>query len=253
MPDHTRRPASTSTATSTATSTETAAVAGRRRLWRAFTRPQRGQVVVAVLLAAVGFAAVTQLRTTEADSSYAGLREQDLIDVLSGLAGTTQRTQAELRRLQDTRDDLQSDTQKRQAALTEASTQVDNLKIIAGLVPVTGPGIRIRIEEKTAEVNVDSFIDLIQELRTVGAEAIQINGEVRVVAQSYFEQAAGGLVVDGEVLEPPYVVEAIGDPDNLDAAVTFLHGPQYELENDGAAVVVTKATSLRITAVAAAE
>ncbi|MFT4289305.1 DUF881 domain-containing protein [Nocardioides sp.] len=232
---------------------ETGPEAGRRRLWRAFVRPQRRQLVVGVLLAVVGFAAVTQFRTTEADNSYAGLREQDLIDVLSGLTGATQRTQAELSRLQDTRDQLQTDTQKRQAALTEASTQVDNLKIIAGLVPVTGPGIRVRIEEKTAEINVDSFIDLIQELRTVGAEAMQLNGQVRLVAQTSFEQANGGLLVDGEMLEPPYTLDVIGEPGALEGAVTFLRGPQEELESDGATVVVSRMTSLDITAVAAAD
>ena len=66
----------------------------RSRLARAMRRPSRSQTIVAVLLALVGFAAVTQIRTTEEDSTYSGLRQQDLIDALNGLAGTTQRTQA---------------------------------------------------------------------------------------------------------------------------------------------------------------
>ena len=59
----------------------------RSRLWRALVKPTRGQLIVAVLLAVVGFAAVTQVRTNTVDDTYAGLREQDLIDVLDGLAG----------------------------------------------------------------------------------------------------------------------------------------------------------------------
>lgn len=222
---------------------------GRQRLWRAFLRPRRGQVVVAALLAVVGFAAITQVRTSEDADSYAGYREQDLIDVLAGLTGTTQRAQAELARLEAARDRLQSDTQARQAALEEAQKQVDTLDILAGLVPVTGPGIRVKIEERTSEVNVDTFIDLIQELRTNHAEAMQINGEVRLVAQTSFEQVGGGLVVDGKLLEPPYVLDVIGEPGALEAAVTFVRGPQYELENDGAHVDVTQLTSLDITTV----
>jgi uncharacterized protein YlxW (UPF0749 family) len=221
----------------------------RQRLLRDLGRPRRSQVVVAVLLALLGFGAVTQVRTADAEGSYAGYREQDLIDVLNGLSATTQRAQAELARLEQRRDDLQSSTLRRQAALDEARSQVDTLSILAGLIPVTGPGIRVTIEERTAEVDVDSFIDLVQELRSTGAEAIQVNDKVRLVAQSSFDSAPGGLVVDGTLLEPPYVVEAIGEPSTLAGAVTFLSGPKDEFEEDGATVEVDELKSVEIRAV----
>jgi uncharacterized protein YlxW (UPF0749 family) len=222
---------------------------GRERLLRDLRKPQRTQLVVAVLLALVGFGAVTQVRTNDEDSSYAGYREQDLIDVLNGLSTTTQRAQSELTRLERRRDDLQSATLRRQAALEEAKSQVDSLNILAGLVPVTGPGVRVTITEETSEISVDSFIDLVQELRSAGAEAIQVNGKVRLVGQSSFEKVPGGLLIDGTVLEPPYVVEAIGEPSTLAGSVTFLRGPEDELKEDGASVEVDKTNSLDITAV----
>jgi uncharacterized protein YlxW (UPF0749 family) len=222
---------------------------GRQRLLRDLGRARRGQIVVAVLLALVGFGAVTQVRTADSDSSYAGYREQDLIDVLNGLSATTQRAQTELSRLEERKADLQSATLRRQAALDEARSQVDTLNILAGLVPVTGPGIRVTIDEKTSEVDVDSFIDLVQELRSSGAEAIQVNEKVRLVAQSSFEKVPGGLLIDGTVVEPPYVVDAIGEPSTLAGAVTFLRGPQDEFEDDGATVDVDEKNSLDIRAV----
>jgi uncharacterized protein YlxW (UPF0749 family) len=157
---------------------------GRQRLLTALKRPARAQAVVAVLLAVVGFAAVTQVRANEVDNTYAGLREQDLIDVLNGLAGTTQRAETEISRLETTREGLQSSTDSRQAALAQAQDRSDTLAILAGLVPVTGPGIRITVKEMTGEVGIGSMLDTLQELRTAGAEAIQINGQVRLVAQS---------------------------------------------------------------------
>src|SRR6478735_12771742 len=222
---------------------------GRDRLLRDLRSARRSQVVVAVLLALVGFGAVTQVRTNDADSSYAGYREQDLIDVLNGLSATTQRAQTELNRLVQRRDDLQSTTLRRQAALDEAKSQVDTLSILAGQVPVTGPGVRVTIKEQTSEVNVDSFIDLIQELRSSGAEAIELNNGVRLVAQSSFDKAPGGLIVDGKLIEPPYVVEAIGEPSTLAGAVTFLRGPGDEFKDDGASVTVDKLNSLDILSV----
>src|SRR4051794_32791717 len=152
---------------------------GRDRLRRAMLRPSRGQVVVAVLLALLGYAAVTQVRFTNVDDTYAGLREQDLIDVLTGLAGATQRAESEIARLERTRDDLRSSTGAREAALAQAQQQADTLAIMAGLVPVTGPGIKVTITETDGSVDVDTMVDMIQDLRTAGAESIEINDTVR--------------------------------------------------------------------------
>ena len=222
---------------------------GRSRLWRAVLRPSRGQAVVAVLLALVGFAGVTQVRSTQVDDTYAGLREQDLIDILNGLAGTTQRAQAEIQRLEATRDDLQSDTSARQTALEQARNQADVLSILAGTVPVTGPGITITIKEVSGQVDVGPFIDMVQALRTAGAEAMQINGEVRVVAQTSFEDGTGGLLVDGRLLEAPFTVDVIGNPDNMVSALRFPDGPQDQFaQDDGAELTFSEEDSVRIEA-----
>lgn len=205
---------------------------GRSRLWRAFARPTRGQVVVAVLLALVGFAGVTQVRTNQVDDTYAGLREQDLIDILNGLAGSTQRAESEIQRLEASRDDLRSGTSARQAALDQARQEAQVLSVLAGTVPVRGPGVTITIKEVDGAVQLGPFIDMVQALRTAGAEAMQVNHEVRVVAQTSFADANGGLLVDGRLLEAPFTVDVIGPPDALVAALRFPDGPQDQFEED---------------------
>lgn len=222
---------------------------GRERLRLALFQPARRQVVVGVLLALVGFAAVTQVRANQVDDTYATLRQQDLIDVLNGLAGTTQRAESEIARLQDAREELLSDTSRRQAALEQAQNEVDTLNVLAGLVPVTGPGIRLTVTEETGEVEVGSMIDAIQELRTVGAEAIQFNGEVRVIAQSSFTDIVGGLAIDGVAVQSPYVIDVIGDPEVLASAIDFALGPKAKFKRDGAEVEVQQLDSLDIESV----
>jgi uncharacterized protein YlxW (UPF0749 family) len=223
---------------------------GRSRLWRALLRPSRGQLVVAVLLAVVGFAAVTQVRTNQVDDTYAGLREQDLIDILDRLADQGQRAQAELQRLEETRDDLQSETNAREAALEAARNEAETLAIIAGTVPVTGPGIRITIKEVNGQVRVEPFLDMVQALRSAGAEAIQVNGDVRVVASTSFQDVEGGILVDGQVLSAPFTVDVIGGPEALGAALRFPNGPQEQFaEDDAAELTWDDLTALDIEAV----
>lgn len=222
---------------------------GRDRLRGALLRPNRTQLIVAVLLAVVGFAAVVQIRDQQTEDDYAGLREQDLIDILDGLSGTSQRTQREIDELERTRTDLLSESRQRQAAIDQAQEQADALDVLAGTVPVTGPGIRLTITEVDGTVSLGSLLDTVQELRTAEAEAMQFNGRVRVVAQTAFEQTEDGLLVDGVAVESPYVVDVIGVPETLEGAIEFFLGPRQQLENDGAEIEVQKLASLDIESV----
>lgn len=222
---------------------------GLQRLREALFRPSRAQVIVGVLLAALGFAAITQVRTNNTDNTYAGYREQDLVDVLSALAGASQRAQNELNQLEVSRRQLEQSRQDQTAALDAAQKQAQELSILAGLVPVTGPGIRLTVTEGPRPIDVDSVLDSIEELRSAGAEAMQVNGEVRLVAQSSVQTAPGGLRIDGTLVTSPYVLDAIGDPNTLAGALNLVDGPVAQFKDAGASVELEKRDSLDITAV----
>lgn len=224
--------------------------AGRDRLLSTVRRPNRAQVIVGVLLAVLGFATVVQVRNNDSENAYAGLREQELIAILDGLTGTAERARREVDRLETTRDQLRSETTSREAALAQAQERVRTLNILAGLVPVTGPGIRITISETTGRVSVGSLLDIVQELRTADAEAMEFNNRIRIAAQSSFNLGVGGIELDGQLLEPPYVIEVIGDPHTLSGGLSFRGGPIESLEEyDGATVDVEELDSIDIASV----
>ncbi|MCL8025957.1 DUF881 domain-containing protein [Nocardioides bruguierae] len=219
---------------------------GAARLRRALWHPGRGQVVVGVLLALVAFGGVVQVRSTDSDDDYAGYREEDLVNVLSGLAGASRRARSEINRLETARDQLESDTDAEQAALDQALSQADTLAILAGSVPVTGPGIRITITEQSGTVRSETLVNMVQALRVAGAEAMQFNGQVRLVAQSAFTDTSTGVSIDGTTLRSPYVVDVIGSPSALSGAMSILEGPRVDLQDDGASVDITEVSSLDI-------
>lgn len=222
---------------------------GLERLREALFRPSRAQLVVGILLAVLGFAAITQVRTNNTDNSFAGYREQDLVDVLSALAGTSQRAQNEINGLESTRRQLEQNRQAQSAALAAAEKQAQELSILAGWVPVTGPGIRLTVTEGPRPVDVDSVLDTIEELRSAGAEAMQVNGQVRLVAQSAVEAAPGGLRIDGTLVTSPYVFDVIGDPNTLSGALNLVDGPVAQFRDADADVSLVQRDSLDITAV----
>ena len=71
-------------------------VTGRDRLAVALRRPSRGQAVVGVLLAVLGFAAVVQVRANDRDQNFVGARQSDLIALINTLSLATDRAEAEI-------------------------------------------------------------------------------------------------------------------------------------------------------------
>jgi uncharacterized protein YlxW (UPF0749 family) len=210
---------------------------GRERLWSALTaRPTRGQAVVAVLLAVVGFAAMTQVRSNERDDTYSSLRQSDLIRVLDGLAGTSQRAEDEIDSLRQTRDDLRTSTSSRQAALEQARQEAATLSILAGTVPTVGPGVRITITDDRGEIADDTLLDVVQELRAAGAEAMEFNDKVRVIAQTSIEDTGEGIAIDGEIVDAPYVIDVIGEPTTLAGSLDFATGPVDRVRGEGGTI-----------------
>ena len=229
--------------------TESREPTGRQRLRAAMqARWSRGQAVVGVLLAVLGFAAVVQVRANDADEVFVGAREGDLIALINTLALATDRAEAEIADLRRIRDSLQDDAESTATAIAVARERADTLGILAGTLPAEGPGIRITVEAQAGELGSEQLLNGLQELRNAGAEAIEINDEVRVVAQSGLTEGPDGrLVVDGVLLDPPYVIDVIGDPHTLATALEFDGGFIEEVEAVAGSVSVEQLDTVDVT------
>lgn len=134
------------------------------------------------------------------------------------------------------------------------------LRLASGLYPLSGPGLEIVLEDSGWEgrvgfmdpnlllVHYDHLLFLVNELWVAGAEAVAVNGE-RVVAQTGFT-CAGSLILAGKKrLAPPYVVQAIGDPATLRAALTMPGGfVEAQIEPYGLRITFTEKEDLFIPA-----
>jgi len=214
---------------------------GVDRLRRSFLSPSRGQAVVGVLVGVLAFAAVTQVRLAGDDDTYSNLRESELIQALNGLQAASRRAERDINDLEATRDQLRSSTERRATALEQAQKEVQTLGVLAGTVPASGPGIQVTVEDPEGQLSLNHLLDGIEELRNAGVEAIEINDRVRVIAQTSFEEDPEGVRVDGVVLKPPYVIDAIGNADTLGGALQFQDGFTDDVERDGGSVSVKKA------------
>jgi uncharacterized protein YlxW (UPF0749 family) len=215
-------------------------------------RATRAQILVALLCALLGFAFVTQVHS-QANTGLSSARQADLIDVLDNLSAKSEQLQSQIADEQQALAKLTGGTGQTEAALEEAQQRATTLRILAGTVGATGPGIELRISDPRNNVTADVLLDALEELRDAGAEAVEIRGAdgsaVRLVASSYFVDVQGGrgIVVDGTTLAPPYDVLAIGDPPTLAQAMGIPGGVLDTLKSKEANGAVTQHQNVRIT------
>ncbi|PZF85123.1 DUF881 domain-containing protein [Jiangella anatolica] len=228
-----------------------AAPSGTRRLWNAVTqKPDGGQVLVAVLVALLGFGAVLQVRAD--DDALANARRDDLVQILDGLRRQADRLDDHVAELESDRRDLVSGADTEAAALEQAQERARSTGVLAGTIAASGPGIILTISDPDREVNAYTMLRAINELRVAGAEAIQMRGggndeAVRVVASTAFENPRPGvLTVGGKELEPPYEIVAIGEPGELTGSMTFANGVIASMEQDGAEATVDEYDDLTV-------
>lgn len=108
-----------------------------------------------------------------------------------------------------------------------------DLKVNAAMTPVRGPGVVLTINEgprrddarreRSATVLDTDLRMVVNGLWEAGAEAISINGE-RVSTRTAIRSAGSAITVNYRSLNPPYRIEAIGDPKTLPAAFAASSG-----------------------------
>ena len=207
---------------------------------------------LAVLLCVVlGIAIVTQVRQTESGDSLETARPADLLVLLDSLQQREAALNTEVADLQRTMAQLQASGSSDQAAIENAQARLAALSILIGTVAATGPGVTLTIQDTAPGVPAETMLDVINELRAAGAEAMEIRGgqaAVRVGVDTWVVGNPGALMVDSTTLSPPYSVLAIGDPPTLAAAMNIPGGAMDSIERVGGTMVMQQTDRVDVTA-----
>ncbi|MGI6119070.1 MAG: DUF881 domain-containing protein [Desulfosporosinus sp.] len=118
-----------------------------------------------------------------------------------------------------------------QSASVLANQQLQEAQMNAGLITVTGPGVRITLDDsKRVDIGEDDpnnyFIheqyirEIFNALWNGGAEAIAVNGQ-RVSTNTEVFCSGSTIQINGSPQMPPYVIDAIGDSNFLLSALNF--------------------------------
>jgi len=216
------------------------------------------QALLTVLLMALGFLVVVQLRAGWVLSGQEGVPTRNVYALAAMLGqerearrGLEVQVAALTRRLSE----FESAAAQRRSADQALAQELRELRIAAGLVALTGPGVRVSVDDGTPPVAgqapaVVQYVDLtsvVNELWAAGAEAVAVSGH-RVTSTTGFGQVGGTIIADQQRLSAPYEVVAIGDPQTLAGALNIRGGVVEGLRGLGLRIAITPLDSVTLPA-----
>lgn len=159
--------------------------------------------------------------------------DQHMIDAIA-------QTEQSIQSLEDEINDLNSQIEKYKQSSDINSllmSEKEKAEILAGITDVQGPGIIISLNDsnsyngnsdKENYIVHDIYIqEIVNILKTAGAEAISINGQ-RIIATSEIICMGPTVSVNKTDLVPPYIIKAIGNSDVMLSALRLDVFPYLE-------------------------
>ena len=219
-------------------------------------RSKGAQLSIAIVCIVLGIMLAVQFKTTQRyeDNNLSTSRVEDLTQELNTVTEERDTLAQEVISLRAKLENARETDQ----AMADMQAEVKKANLYAGLVPVTGPGIILTINDSNRalqnEENISSglvhdqdLLMIVNELKASGAEAISVNGE-RIAAMSEIRCAGTTILINWNKIAPPFSIKAIGDPDMLESGIMIKNGYLESLKLLGFPINIQKSDKVEIPA-----
>ncbi len=216
------------------------------------------QVALSLALLVLGFLIAAQVSGEKPRTQYSTQERAPLIQTALEQQAKRDTLKASILDLRKRIGDLEAQDPGAADSLRQLYADLEDARLAAGLVAISGPGLAFRLEDGTPSAGVDALVSaqdvrvILRELWLAGAEAIAVNGE-RVAATSAVIDIGGSILVNSAYLAPPYEIKAIGAPDlyvRLRSSVAFVDFVEGRVDRSGISLSVAVLASVDLPAYA---
>jgi len=191
------------------------------------------QVTLGVALLGLGFLIAAQLASEAPRVRYTTQERSPLIETATGLQTQQDELKSRILELRASIGQVEQAGQGSASLVGSLNDQLQEARIAAGLIPLTGSGIVLQLEDSLRPVAegasqadyLVTALDIrtaVEELWLAGAEAIAVNGE-RVTPSTAIIDIGSSVLVNSAYLAPPFRITALG-PDDLYARLSASPG-----------------------------
>lgn len=147
-------------------------------------------------------------------------RESELKEKLASWKERYEDVQAKVLESQQTLNEYNERKSSNQETSELVQRELEQAKQLVGITDVKGDGVVVILKDNEEQyIDYNDLIELVDELRLAGAEAISINDK-RIVNMSDIVNITGNVIlINSDRVTSPYVVKAIGDQKYLESAL----------------------------------
>lgn len=128
--------------------------------------------------------------------------------------------------------------------------ELEKVRMNAGLIAGTGQGVVITLDDSNLPkqpgedpslflIHDEDILKVVNELFASGAEAVSVNGQ-RIITNSEIRCVGPTIIINSIKLAPPFIAQAVGDPDILETSMKMRGGIIESLQVFGIQVNIKK-------------
>ncbi len=188
--------------------------------------------IICILLTSTMFIQFKTIRVVE-KSGLSDMRESELRTELSSWKSKCTEVETSLEENKELLEKYTKDMSNDNNSIDLLKTDLSKIETSVGYTDVQGNGIVITVSDGEQRVAATNLLDLIYELKYVGAEAISINDERIVSTSDIVDIQDKFIFVNGQRLISPYTIKAIGNKSYLESAINIKEGYKDQMEQEG--------------------
>ncbi|MBP3337224.1 MAG: DUF881 domain-containing protein [Clostridia bacterium] len=198
----------------------------------------RAQLALGFVFLLLAFLITIQFRTVTQNSKtqqQTNLRVDELMTDLKKEREKNEVLQKQLSAYENDIAQYREDMEQSSGYSKFLSEQLKRAEISAGMSELVGPGVIVSLSDvnkrKAAEfqnsastlIHDEDIRRIVNELWSAGAEAISINGS-RIITTTSIRCVGPTVLINDKKMAPPYVISAIGNAEQLEAALNLNGG-----------------------------
>jgi uncharacterized protein YlxW (UPF0749 family) len=215
----------------------------------------KSQLSLGLVCIVLGLMLSFQLKSTFNTLNVSKSRQfKDLTTEIDSLKKQRDDVLVKLQEFQNKVDSYEKNAASKSETAKVMKDEIDKLRFLSGVVDVQGEGITINITPvtdiksgETSPISSSDIIDIVNELNSVGAEAISINEE-RYVGRTQIRDIGSYIKINDSKfsMTQAFTICAIGAPDILHGVFNLPGSIVEDLKNAGFQVDIQPSTSIKI-------
>ena len=202
--------------------------------------------IMSLILACVMFMQFKVVNETDI-AEIESMREDELQEKLSEWKEKYNETHEKLLETESKISEYKEKSESKVETNKLVEKELEEAKLILGNTDVIGNGIEVKLtDDGDNEYSYKDLLNLVNELRAAGAEAISINGERIINLTDIVYISNKYILVNSNKISSPYTILAIGDENYLKSALSIKNGYVDIKQKEDYKIEITERKNIQI-------